>query len=286
MDIRGRRQSSNIEDRRGMRPVRTGVGLSLGGVLFLVVLSLLGINPLPFLGVATKAPEVQMQDTGQPYQETQQEAGLRELAAVVLADTEDTWNTLLPQYGVQYVEPTMVLFNEVVQSACGTAQSAVGPFYCPLDQKIYLDLSFYDELSQRFGAPGDFAQAYVIAHEVGHHVQNLVGTAEKVQAAQQRASQVEANELSVRMELQADCFAGVWANNADRSRQLLEAGDVEEGLNAASAIGDDRLQRMSQGRVVPDAFTHGSSEQRVRWFRRGLEAGKPDACDTFQARQL
>ena len=286
MDIRGRRQSSNIEDRRGMRPVRTGVGLSLGGVLFLVVLSLLGINPLPFLGVATKAPEVQMQDTGQPYQETQQEAGLRELAAVVLADTEDTWNALLPQYGVQYVEPTMVLFNEVVQSACGTAQSAVGPFYCPLDQKIYLDLSFYDELSQRFGAPGDFAQAYVIAHEVGHHVQNLVGTAETVQAAQQRVGKVEANELSVRMELQADCFAGVWANNADRSRQLLEAGDVEEGLNAASAIGDDRLQRMSQGRVVPDAFTHGSSEQRVRWFRRGLEAGRPDACDTFQASAL
>jgi len=286
MDIRGRRQSSNVEDRRGMRPVRTGVGLSLGGVLFLVVLSMLGINPLPFLGVATKAPEVQMQDTGQPYQETQQEAGLRELAAVVLADTEDTWNALLPQYGVQYVEPTMVLFNEVVQSACGTAQSAVGPFYCPLDQKIYLDLSFYDELSQRFGAPGDFAQAYVIAHEVGHHVQNLVGTAETVQAAQQRVGKVEANELSVRMELQADCFAGVWANNADRSRQLLEAGDVEEGLNAASAIGDDRLQRMSQGRVVPDAFTHGSSEQRVRWFRRGLEAGRPDACDTFQARQL
>jgi predicted metalloprotease len=286
MDIRGRRQSSNIEDRRGMRPVRTGVGLSLGGVLFLVVLSLLGINPLPFLGVATKAPEVQMQDTGQPYQETQQEAGLRELAAVVLADTEDTWNALLPQYGVQYVEPTMVLFNEVVQSACGTAQSAMGPFYCPLDQKVYLDLSFYDELSQRFGAPGDFAQAYVIAHEVGHHVQNLVGTAEKVQAAQQRVGEVEANELSVRMELQADCFAGVWANNADRSRQLLEAGDVEEGLNAASAIGDDRLQRMSQGRVVPDAFTHGSSEQRVRWFRRGLEAGRPDACDTFQASAL
>jgi len=286
MDIRGRRQSSNIEDRRGMRPVRTGVGLSLGGVLFLVVLSLLGINPLPFLGVATKAPEVQMQESAQPYQETPQEAAMREMTAVVLADTEETWSALLPQYGVQYVAPTLVLFDGLVASACGTAESAMGPFYCPLDQKVYIDMSFYNDLSQRFGAPGDFAQAYVIAHEVGHHVQNLAGTAEKVHAAQQRASKAEANALSVRMELQADCYAGVWAHHAARSRQLLEAGDVEEGLNAASAIGDDRLQHMSQGRVVPDAFTHGSSEQRVRWFRKGMESGSIEACDTFSARQL
>jgi predicted metalloprotease len=286
MDIRGRRKSSNIEDRRGMRPVRTGVGLSVGGVLFLLVLSLLGINPLPFLGVATKAPEVQMQDTGQPYQESPQEAALREMTAVVLADTEETWNALLPQYGVPYREPTLVLFSGAVQSACGTAQSAMGPFYCPLDQKVYIDMSFYDDLSQRFGAPGDFAQAYVIAHEVGHHVQNLVGTAEKVQAAQQRAGKVEANQLSVRMELQADCYAGVWAHHAARSRQLLESGDIEEGLRAASAIGDDRIQRETQGRVVPDAFTHGTSEQRARWFRRGLETGQPEACDTFAARDL
>ena len=286
MDIRGRRQSSNIEDRRGMRPVRTGVGLSIGGVLFLVLLSLLGINPLPFLGVATQEPEVQMQESAQPYQESPQETALRELTAVVLADTEDTWSAILPQYGVPYREPTLVLFDGLVQSGCGTAESAMGPFYCPLDQKVYIDMSFYDDLSKRFGAPGDFAQAYVIAHEVGHHVQNLVGTAEKVQAAQQRASKVQANELSVRMELQADCYAGVWANHAARSRQLLGAGDVEEGLNAASAIGDDRLQRMSQGRVVPDAFTHGSSEQRVRWFRKGLETGTLEACDTFSARQL
>jgi predicted metalloprotease len=286
MDIRGRRQSNNIEDRRGMRPVRTGVGLSLGGVLFLVVLSLLGINPLPFLGVATQAPETQMQESAQPYQESPQEAALREMTAVVLADTEETWNAILPQYGVQYVEPTLVLFDGVVQSGCGTAESAMGPFYCPSDQKVYIDMSFYNDLSQRFGAPGDFAQAYVIAHEVGHHVQNLAGTAEKVHAAQQRVSKVEANELSVRMELQADCYAGVWAHHAARSRQLLEAGDVEEGLNAASAIGDDRLQRMSQGRVVPDAFTHGSSEQRVRWFRKGMETGSLEACDTFPARQL
>ena len=211
---------------------------------------------------------------------------MREMTAVVLADTEETWNAILPQYSVQYVAPTLVLFDGMVASACGTAESAMGPFYCPLDQKVYIDMSFYNDLSQRFGAPGDFAQAYVIAHEVGHHVQNLAGTAEKVHAAQQRATKVEANELSVRMELQADCYAGVWAHHAARSRQLLEAGDVEEGLNAASAIGDDRLQRMSQGRVVPDAFTHGSSEQRVRWFRKGMETGSLEACDTFSARQL
>jgi len=286
MDIRGRRQSSNIEDRRGMRPVRTGIGLSLGGVLFLVVLSLFGINPLPFIGVATKAPEVQMQDTGQPYQESPQEAEARELTAVVLADTEETWSQLLPKYGLQYVEPKLVLFSGMTPSACGTGQSAMGPFYCPLDQKVYLDTSFFDDLSQRFGAPGDFAQAYVIAHEVGHHVQTLVGTSEKVRAAQQRMSQADANALSVRMELQADGYAGVWAHNAARSRQLLEAGDLEEGLRAASAIGDDRIQKQTQGRVVPDGFTHGTSQQRMRWFKRGLETGDPQACDTFAAAQL
>jgi len=269
-----------------MRPVRTGVGLSLGGVLFLVVLSLFGINPLPFLGVATKAPEVQMQESAEPYQETAQETQLRELTAVVLADTEETWGAILPQYGVQYVEPTLVLFSGAVQSGCGTAESSMGPFYCPLDQKVYIDMSFYEDLAQRFGAPGDFAQAYVIAHEVGHHVQNLVGTAEKVRGLQERMSPADANALSVRVELQADCFAGVWANHAARSRQLLEAGDIEEGLNAASAIGDDRIQKQTQGRVVPDAFTHGSSEQRARWFRKGLEAGTPDVCDTFSAKQL
>jgi uncharacterized protein len=286
MDIRGRRQSNNIEDRRGMRPVRTGVGLSVGGVLILIVLSLFGINPLPFLGVAVQAPEVQMQDTGQPYQESAQEAETRVLAGVVLADTEATWNALLPKYGLKYVEPRLVLFGEAVQSACGMGQSAMGPFYCPLDQKIYLDMSFFRDLDQRFGAPGDFAQAYVIAHEVGHHVQTLVGISEKVRAAQQGMSKADANALSVRMELQADCYAGVWAHNADRSRQLLEPGDVEEGLRAASAIGDDRIQKQTQGRIVPDAFTHGSSEQRVRWFKRGLETGDPQACDTFAAAQL
>jgi uncharacterized protein len=204
----------------------------------------------------------------------------------VLADTEVTWSTILPKYGVTYVEPRLVLFNGIVQSECGTAQAAMGPFYCPIDQKVYLDMSFYIDLSQRFGAPGDFAQAYVIAHEIGHHVQYLLGITEKVQAARERSRQVDANALSVRMELQADCFAGLWARNAAQSRQLLEAGDVEEGLRAASAIGDDRLQRQTQGRVVPDAFTHGSSEQRVRWFRRGLEAGTLEACDTFNTPQI
>jgi predicted metalloprotease len=286
MDIEGRRRSTNIEDRRGMRPVRTGVGLSVGGVLFLLVLSLLGINPLPFIGVATKPQEVEMQPADQPYQESAQEANMRQMTEVVLADTEDTWSAILPKYGVQYVEPKLVFFTGMVASACGTAQSAVGPFYCPLDQKVYLDMSFYDELSSRFGAPGDFAQAYVVAHEVGHHVQNLMGIAKQVNEAQQRMSKADANALSVRMELQADCFAGVWAKNAAQSRQLLEAGDVEEGLRAASAIGDDRLQKQAQGYVVPDAFTHGSSEQRVRWFRRGLESGTPEACDTFAAQQL
>ena len=286
MDTEGRRRSTNIEDRRGMRPVRTGVGLSVGGVLFLLVLSLLGINPLPFIGVATKPQDVEMQPADQPYQESAQEANMRQMTEVVLADTEDTWSAILPKYGVQYVEPKLVFFTGMVASACGTAQSAVGPFYCPLDQKVYLDMSFYDELSSRFGAPGDFAQAYVVAHEVGHHVQNLMGIAKQVNEAQQRMSKADANSLSVRMELQADCFAGVWAKNAAQSRQLLEAGDVEEGLRAASAIGDDRLQKQAQGYVVPDAFTHGSSEQRVRWFRRGLESGTPEACDTFAAQQL
>jgi predicted metalloprotease len=286
MDIRGRRQSSNIEDRRGMRPVRTGVGLSLGGVLFLIVLSLFGINPLPFLGVATKAPEVQMQDTGQPYQESVTEAEYRELVAVVLADTEETWSALLPKYGVNYVEPGLVLYSGMTTSKCGMGQAAMGPFYCPLDQKVYIDTTFFDDLSQRFGAPGDFAQAYVIAHEIGHHVQTLAGTSEKVRAAQERMSKADANALSVRMELQADCYAGVWAHNADRSRQLLEPGDIEEGLRAASAIGDDRIQKQTQGRIVPDAFTHGSSEQRMRWVMRGFETGDPLACDTFAARQL
>ena len=288
MDIRGRRRSTNIEDRRGMRVGRPALGIGLGGLAIMLVLSLLGINPLPFMAGLQQAQQQnpQMQPSDQPYQEGAEEAALREMTEVVLADTEDTWSQVLPGYGIDYQPPTLVLFSEMVQSDCGGASAASGPFYCPLDRKVYLDMSFYSELHQRFGAPGDFAQAYVIAHEVGHHVQNLVGTAQKVREAQEQAGQAQANDLSVRMELQADCFAGVWAATAQRSRQLLSAGDVEEALGAASAIGDDRIQRQTQGYVVPDAFTHGSGEQRQRWFMRGFEAGRPDNCDTFAAAQL
>jgi predicted metalloprotease len=282
MDLRGRRRSTNIEDRRGMRPGRTGVGLSLGGILFLIVLSFFGINPLPFLGMATKTTDVQMQPSDQPYQESAQEAQLSETAAVVLAETEETWTKM---FGPEYVPPTLVLFTQVTPSACGTGQAAMGPFYCPNDRKVYLDLSFFNELESRFGAPGDFAQAYVIAHEVGHHLQNLMGISDQVHSARERMGQVEGNDLSVRQELQADCFAGVWARDA-ASRKLLEPGDVEEALDAATAIGDDRLQRHSQGVVVPDAFTHGSSEQRKRWLNVGMSSGDPKACDTFNAARL
>jgi hypothetical protein len=208
---------------------------------------------------------------------------MADFVSVVLADTEDTWGNLFRQNGENYVEPKLVLFSNAVQSACGSASSAVGPFYCPADQKVYIDLSFYQDLKDKLNAPGDFAQAYVIAHEVGHHVQNLMGISSKVRTLQRQASRAEANQLSVRLELQADCFAGIWAHHANRSRQILEAGDVEEALNAASSIGDDRLQSQSTGRVVPDSFTHGSSAQRVRWFKRGIQTGEPAQCNTFAA---
>ncbi len=283
MDIRGQRRSSNIEDRRGMSPVRKGVGLSIGGILFLLVLSFFGINPLPFLGVATKQPQVEMQPSPQPYQESASEAQLSELAGVTLAQTEETWGKL---FEGKYPPPTMVMFSGQTPSACGTGQAAMGPFYCPLDQKVYLDLSFFQELEQKFGAPGDFAQAYVIAHEVGHHVQNLTGTAQQVQKLQQRArSKAEANQYSVMLELQADCYAGVWARDA-APRLKITQQDIDEGMRAATAIGDDTLQRAAQGRVVPDAFTHGTSEQRSRWLMTGMNSGDPNACDTFNARQL
>ena len=283
MDIRGQRRSSNIEDRRGMSPVRKGVGLSVGGILFLIVLSFLGINPLPFLGVATKEAPVEMQPSSQPYQESATEAQLSELAGVTLAQTEETWGKL---FDGKYPPPTMVMFSGQTPSACGTGQAAMGPFYCPLDQKVYLDLTFFEELEQKFGAPGDFAQAYVIAHEVGHHVQNLTGTAQQVQKLQQRArSKAEANQYSVMLELQADCYAGVWARDA-APRLKITQQDIDEGMRAATAIGDDTLQRATQGRVVPDAFTHGTSEQRSRWLMTGMNSGDPNACDTFNSQQL
>jgi len=224
--------------------------------------------------------------SGLSYQPSPREQELADFTSVILADTEDTWHGIFRRSGEQYREPGLVLFSGAVQSACGMAGAAVGPFYCPPDQKVYIDLSFFEDLASRFRAPGDFAQAYVIAHEVGHHVQTLLGISAKVREMQQKTGKKKSNAVQVRMELQADCFAGVWANNANRARQILEKGDIEEGLTAASAIGDDRLQKQSQGRVVPDAFTHGSSAQRVRWFKRGLENGDPNQCDTFNASQL
>lgn len=261
------------------------MGIGCGGLLLIIVITmLLGGDPTQILQILSGAGSVSVDEpapgeapTGAPSDE------LGQFASVVLASTEDTWNQLLPG---QYDEPTLVLFSGMVQSTCGFNSAAVGPFYCPPDGDVYIDLSFFYDLEQRFGAPGDFAQAYVIAHEVGHHVQNLLGIAEKVTRLQHRTSEREANALSVRMELQADCFAGVWGHHAKRERNLIEPGDFEEGLRAASAIGDDRLQQQSQGYVRPESWTHGSSEQRMTWLRRGLERGDPSACNTFESATL
>lgn len=274
------RRSENVEDRRGMPISRGIVGGGIGTIILVVAALYFGIDPTVILQ--------QMPNGGTPAVTTQQHQKpgadpMAEFVSVVLADTEDTWKDIFRRYGRTYQEPTLVLFTDAVQSACGLADAAVGPFYCPRDHRVYIDLRFYQDLKERFKAPGDFAQAYVIAHEVGHHVQNLLGTTEKVQAAQSRSSRVEANRLSVRVELQADCFAGVWAYHANKARKILEEGDLEEALRAASAIGDDRLQRQTRGTVVPDSFTHGTSDQRVRWFRRGIETGDLDQCNTFKA---
>jgi uncharacterized protein len=282
MRWQGRRGSSNVEDRRGMRYGRAG-GIGIGTIVLALIAIYFGQDPSVVLqGVQPSSP------TGEqvPYEESADEAQLREFVSVVLADTEDTWGEIFSAAGQTYEQPKLVLFSGAVESACGFAQAAVGPFYCPGDHKVYIDLTFYQELQSRFGAPGDFAQAYVVAHEIGHHVQTLMGISERNMATRQRASEAGANALSVRQELQADCFAGIWAHNADRSRQLLEQGDIEEGLNAASAIGDDRLQKQSRGYVAPESFTHGSSAQRVRWFKRGFESGDVQTCDTFAANSL
>ncbi|WP_349257696.1 KPN_02809 family neutral zinc metallopeptidase [Povalibacter sp.] len=280
MRLGDRRESSNVEDRRGIRYGRAG-GIGLGTIVLALVAMYFGQDPNVVLqGMQEQGP---VQEQQVPYQESATEAEARVLVSKVLADTEDTWGAIFASAGRAYEQPKLVLFSEGVQTGCGFGQSAMGPFYCPADHKVYIDLTFYQELKDRFGAPGDFAQAYVIAHEVGHHVQTLLGISEKTTAARQRASEAEANAISVRQELQADCFAGIWAHNADQSRPLLESGDVEEGLNAAAAIGDDRL---TQGRAPPEAFTHGTSEQRVRWFKRGLDTGSMDQCDTFAARSL
>jgi predicted metalloprotease len=258
---------------------RGGRVLLVIGLLGYAGARMLGIDPLA--GVGTPLPQGGASRSIPP-----EEQQLAEFVSVVLADTEDSWRAIFAQSGKRYEEPRLVLFRNGVRSACGTASSAVGPFYCPGDRKVYLDLAFFDDLQQRFGAPGDFAQAYVIAHEVGHHVQTLLGVSAQVQQAGAKLDDAGRNRLSVRQELQADCFAGVWGHTANRERQVLEPGDLEEALVAATAIGDDRLQKEAQGRVVPDSFTHGSSEQRERWFRRGFESGDPGVCDTFSAKTL
>ncbi len=280
MRLGNQRESSNVEDRRGVRFGRAG-GIGIGTVVLALIAIYFGQDPTVVLqGMQGQGPVQQEQV---PYQESATEGEARVLVSKVLADTEQTWGAIFAAAGRTYEEPKLVLFSQGVQTGCGFAESNVGPFYCPADHKVYIDLSFYDELQNRFGAPGDFAQAYVVAHEIGHHVQTLLGISERNQAARQRASEAQANALSVRQELQADCFAGIWAHNANQSRQILEAGDIEEGLNAASAIGDDRL---SQGRASPESFTHGTSAQRVRWFKRGLDTGSLDQCDTFAATSL
>jgi len=283
MRWRKARRSTNVEDYRGKRV--GGPGLKLGGgvIVALLLAWFFGVDPRLIMGVMEGVQTTQLeppppggvQKTGGPDDE------LADFVSVVLGDTEDTWSVLFADRGAEYVAPTLVLFTGAVQSACGRAGASVGPFYCPADQKVYIDLGFYRELKDKFQAPGDFAQAYVIAHEVGHHVQNLAGTSEKVHAVQQRGSEEESNALSVRLELQADCYAGIWAHHAERARQILESGDVEEALGAASAVGDDTIQLRARGHIVPESFTHGSADQRMRWFDIGLRSGALKSCDTF-----
>ena len=326
MRWRGERESENVEDRRdegggfgfpfpggGMRFPSGGSGRGGGiGILgILIILGLMlffGVDPSVILqggppgGDKENFPDIQLpqsrpdttnfpipgQQHGPPVErpQTNNEDDMKRFVAVVLGDTEDVWRDIFARYGERYSDPKLVLFSGGVRSACGTGLAQMGPFYCPNDEKVYIDLDFYQELKDRFKAPGDFAQAYVIAHEIGHHVQKLLGIADQVEAARQRIGQAQADALQVRMELQADCFAGIWANHAEETKNIIEPGDIDEALNAASAIGDDRIQKQTQGYVVPDAFTHGSSAQRVRWFKRGYESGKLDACDTFNADQL
>jgi predicted metalloprotease len=280
---KGQRQSDNVEDRRGLSGGGMAIGGGLGGIVILVIALLLGADPRQLLEQSRGVDPSSGTTTSRPT--NPQEDELKQFSATVLASTEDVWADIFRQQGRTYSKPTLVLFTEAVRSACGEAGSAVGPFYCPGDQKLYLDLSFFNDLQTRFRAPGDFAQAYVIAHEVGHHVQNLLGTMDKVDSLRGRISEAEANELSVRLELQADFLAGVWAHYAQQ-KGILEPGDIEEALGAASAVGDDRLQREGQGVVIPDSFTHGTSEQRARWFRKGLETGDLRQGDTFNVRSL
>lgn len=277
----GRRQSTNIEDRRGAVPRRV-VGGGCGTIVIILIVWLLGGNPLELINNMSSSD----QSATSNYQATEAENQLVQFVAVVLGDTEDVWNTIFRREGKIYREPKLVLYTEAVQSACGFSSAATGPFYCPADEKLYIDLAFCEELQRRFQAPGDFALAYVIAHEVGHHVQNLMGINDQVMALRNRVSQREFNQLMVRLELQADFLAGVWAHHAQRMKNILEEGDIEEALNAARAVGDDRIQKRTQGYVVPDAFTHGTSEQRMRWFVKGFKTGDIRQGDTFGAERL
>ena len=322
MRWRGERQSENVEDRRdegggfgfpggGMRfpsGEGGGGGGGIGIVGLLIILGLMfffGVDPSVILqggppddsGIPNiQLPQPRSDRTGFPgpqeqgpqvqHPQSANEDELKQFVSVVLADTEDVWANLFQQYGQSYNDPKLVLFSGGIRSACGTGMAAMGPFYCPNDEKVYIDLSFYEELKNRFHAPGDFAQAYVIAHEIGHHVQKLLGIMDQAEAVRQRMSEKQANALQVRVELQADCFAGVWANHAQETKDIIEPGDIDQAMAAASAIGDDRIQKQTQGYVVRDSFTHGSSEQRVRWFKRGYETGKLEDCDTFNTRQL
>lgn len=307
MRWKGRRQSENIEDRRGQRVSSRGMGVRSGGSSLLplvmklartkvgMVIIVLGLGYMwlsggdlnSLLGGLTGAPTaMNPTESSQPVQETAQEKEMKQFIAVALADTEDVWRNQFKQLNKTYQDPRLVLFRGATRSACGMGEAAMGPFYCPGDQQVYIDMSFFQELRDRYKAPGDFAQAYVLAHEVGHHVQTLLGISSEVHAKRRQVSEVEGNQLSVRQELQADCFAGVWAHHAHKTKAILERGDLEEALAAATAIGDDRLQKQARGYVTPDSFTHGTSAQRVKWFKIGIESGSVSRCDTFAVRDL
>jgi predicted metalloprotease len=283
------RRSENVEDQRGRRP-QVAAGAGAGVIVIALIAYFLGVDPRALLnlgvGPGQAGPGGNAAGQGEQVQLSEKDVELGEFVSVVLADTEDTWNEIFRKAGKTYREPKLVLFTGSVQSACGFAEAAMGPFYCGGDEKVYIDLSFYDDLKERHGAPGDFAQAYVIAHEVGHHVQKLLGISDKMHAQRERIGEAEYNKLSVKLELQADFFAGLWAHYAQKVRNIVEEGDIEEALNAASSIGDDRLQRQARGYVVPDSFTHGTSEQRVRWFRKGYETGDMSQGDTFSDGRL
>jgi len=291
MRLDDQRESDNLEDRRGGGG---GIGLPIGrgsfgiGTILIALIGgyVLGVNPLTLLGLVDQVQHSVPQQQSAPAHRPPADDEMARFVSKVLASTEDTWRDIFRASGKQYQDPKLVLFTGATPTACGTGQSAMGPFYCPGDHKVYIDLSFYRDLKTRFKAPGEFAQAYVIAHEVGHHVQNLLGISGKVEAQRRRVSEAEGNALSVRLELQADCFAGVWGKHADSMRKILQPGELEQALTAAAAIGDDRLQQQSRGRIVPESFTHGSSEQRVRWFRAGFDSGDVNQCNTFAARRL